>query len=54
MNDPQREHAARPRIAYLSFSTGEYDARTFRMAKSAVAATAAAFHDDGSRAIAAR
>ena len=38
MNDPQREPAARPRIAYLSFSTGEYDARTFRMAKSAVAA----------------
>ena len=26
----------RPRIAYLSFSSGEYDARTFRMARSAV------------------
>ncbi|MEO8436828.1 MAG: glycosyltransferase [Chloroflexota bacterium] len=26
----------RPRIAFLSFSRGEYDARTFRMAKSAV------------------
>ena len=26
----------RPRIAYLSFSTGEYDARTFRMARSAL------------------
>ena len=29
---------ARPRIAYLSYSSGEYDARTFRMAKSAVEA----------------
>jgi glycosyltransferase involved in cell wall biosynthesis len=28
----------RPRIAYLSFSSGEYDARTFRMARSAIAA----------------
>lgn len=26
----------RPRIAYLSYSTGEYDARTFRMARSAI------------------
>jgi glycosyltransferase involved in cell wall biosynthesis len=26
----------RPRIAYLSFSSGEYDARTFRMARSAI------------------
>ena len=38
MSEHPQEHAARPRIAYLSFSTGEYDARTFRMAKSAVAA----------------
>jgi glycosyltransferase involved in cell wall biosynthesis len=31
--------ARRPRrIAYLSFSSGEYDARTFRMARSAIAA----------------
>ncbi len=28
----------RPRIAYLSFGSGEYDARTFRMARSAIAA----------------
>jgi glycosyltransferase involved in cell wall biosynthesis len=28
--------SARPRIAYLSFSSGEYDARTFRMARSAI------------------
>ena len=27
-----------PRIAYLSYSSGEYDARTFRMARSAIAA----------------
>ena len=26
------------RIAYLSYSTGEYDARTYRMARSAIAA----------------
>lgn len=38
MSDPGRQPTARPRIAYLSFSTGEYDARTFRMARSAVAA----------------
>src|SRR3954447_21568899 len=30
------EPAARPRIAYLSYSTGEFDARTFRMAASAI------------------
>ncbi len=38
MSEHSQVPAARPRIAYLSFSTGEYDARTFRMAKSAVAA----------------
>jgi glycosyltransferase involved in cell wall biosynthesis len=36
VSEHQHEPGARPRIAYLSFSTGEYDARTFRMAKSAV------------------
>jgi len=30
--------ARRPRIAYLSYSSGEFDARTFRMARSAIAA----------------
>ena len=30
--------ARKPRIAYLSFGTGEYDARTFRMARSAIRA----------------
>ena len=35
----QREPGARPRIAYLSYnSTAEYDARTFRMAQSAIEA----------------
>ncbi len=38
MSEHRPEIGARPRIAYLSYSTGEYDARTFRMAKSAVEA----------------
>jgi glycogen synthase len=38
VSEHQREPGARPRIAYLSYSSGEYDARTFRMAKSAVEA----------------
>ena len=33
---PPQTAGRRPRIAYLSFSTGEYDARTFRMARSAL------------------
>ena len=33
---PPETAGRRPRIAYLSFSTGEYDARTFRMARSAL------------------
>ena len=37
MSEHQGNASARPRIAYLSYSgTGEYDARTFRMAESAV------------------
>jgi glycosyltransferase involved in cell wall biosynthesis len=32
----RRRDDGRPRIAYLSFSTGEYDARSFRMARSAI------------------
>ncbi|MEO5884130.1 MAG: hypothetical protein ABIQ58_01240, partial [Candidatus Limnocylindrales bacterium] len=36
MTDPAHRRA--PRIAYLSFSSGEYDARTMRMARSAIAA----------------
>ena len=36
MSEHQGEPGARPRIAYLSYSTGEFDARTFRMARSAV------------------
>jgi glycosyltransferase involved in cell wall biosynthesis len=37
---PERQGSQqrRPRIAYLSFSSGRYDARSFRMARSAVAA----------------
>ncbi len=38
MPEHQREPGARPRIAYLSYSSGEYDARSFRMARSAIAA----------------
>ena len=38
VSEHQREPGARPRIAYLSYSTGEFDARTFRMARSAVEA----------------
>jgi glycosyltransferase involved in cell wall biosynthesis len=38
VSEQQREPGARPRIAYLSFSTGEFDARTFRMARSAIEA----------------
>lgn len=34
----ETERDRSPRIAYLSYSSGEYDARTFRMAKSALAA----------------
>lgn len=36
MTDPAQRRA--PRIAYLSFSSGEYDARTMRMARSSIAA----------------
>jgi glycosyltransferase involved in cell wall biosynthesis len=32
----EKSRDAPPRIAYLSYSTGEFDARTFRMARSAV------------------
>ena len=38
MPEHQREPGTRPRIAYLSYSSGEYDARSFRMARSAIAA----------------
>ena len=39
MSDIGHEPAGRvPRIAYLSYSTGEFDARTFRMARSAIRA----------------
>src|SRR5262245_29495890 len=35
---PTRGPSRRPRVAYLSFSSGEFDARTMRMARSAMAA----------------
>jgi glycogen(starch) synthase len=38
LNQTQPEPHVRPRIAYLSYSSGEYDARALRMAKSAVKA----------------
>jgi glycosyltransferase involved in cell wall biosynthesis len=38
VTDEQEIPGPRPRIAYLSYSSGEYDARTFRMARSAVEA----------------
>lgn len=38
MSELDRGSGRAPRIAYLSYSTGEFDARTFRMARSAVRA----------------
>ncbi len=36
--DPSGHTTRRPSIAYLSYSSGEFDARTIRMARSAIAA----------------
>ena len=38
MTEPSTEPARRPRLAILSYSSGEYDARSFRVASSAIAA----------------